>query len=523
MLRTVSSGNGLRVTGYVKDIFLCIVSGLLLALPFTCGTLWFCAWIGFLPVFFSLNNKSLPEAALLFFITGIVFWSATIYWLVHVTLAGTIVLIIYLAVYFAAFGLIIRPATRQSRPCALLFIPSVWVLLEYVRGHCLTGFPWALLGYSQYLNLPVIQIADITGAYGVSFLVVLVNAALVEMLWSARTRQAARFATTVIVVSLILIPALYYGYRSISFRHALPEDRQAIRVSVIQGNVPQEMKWDRHSQDFIIDKYITITKEAAKDKPDLIVWPEAALPVVAEEEPVYYDYVKSCAQELRIPLAIGAVTMRDRHYYNSCLLISRDGVLSGRYDKMHLVPFGEYIPLRKVFTFLETIVPIGEVSRGREYTVLSLPAGDASSPARFSVLICFEDLFPELSRGFVRQGARFLVNITNDAWYKKTSSAYQHFQASVFRAVENRVCLVRAANTGVSGFIAPSGKIISLVRDRKGETLFVDGYATCPVPSDAHGLTFYTRRGDVFILALGFGLACGIAWKSRRKLLKRSA
>ncbi|MFH1641087.1 MAG: hypothetical protein ABIA66_03880, partial [Candidatus Omnitrophota bacterium] len=173
----------------LKEIALCVLSAVLLILSFPSFNLEFLAWFGFVPVFFALNNKSLKKTFFLFFITGLIFWSGVIYWLVHVTLSGAIVLILYLALYFAIFGLIIRPCTRRSTPYALIFIPSVWVLLEYVRSHLFTGFPWALLGYSQYLNLPVIQIADITGVWGVSFLVMMVNVAIVEI-FSCRLQPA---------------------------------------------------------------------------------------------------------------------------------------------------------------------------------------------------------------------------------------------------------------------------------------------------------------------------------------------
>jgi apolipoprotein N-acyltransferase len=180
---------------------------------------------------------------------------------------------------------------------------------------------------------------------------------------------------------------------------------------------------------------------------------------------------------------------------------------------LHLVPFGEYIPMRKIFPFLETVVPIGDITPGREYTIFEIPNPNGSSSLtmafkrsrsanNFAVLICFEDLFPELSREFVKRGADFLVNITNDAWYKKTSAAQQHFQASVFRAVENHISVVRCANTGVSGFIGPSGKIISLVRDESKRNIFVDGYKTQEIDIVKSPISLYTLYGDVLILLL---------------------
>jgi apolipoprotein N-acyltransferase len=228
----------------------------------------------------------------------------------------------------------------------------------------------------------------------------------------------------------------------------------------------------------------------------LLVWPEAALPVILEEEPLYFERVRDFVQSGRIPLLLGAVTSKNNLYYNSAILIYPDKALA-RYDKLHLVPFGEYIPLKNILPFLQTVVPIGDIETGKEYTLFKIP--NQEGIARFATLICFEDLFPELSREFVQKGADFLINITNDAWYKKTSAAFQHLEASIFRAVENRIFLVRSANTGISGYISPKGKIISLVEDEKGSNIFVEGYQTKNVSLCARTLSFYTRHGPLFV------------------------
>ncbi len=489
----------------VNELLLCVLSAVLLILSFPNCNLWILAWFAFVPLFFVLKNKSKGKAFLLAYITGIIFWFGTIYWLIHITLAGLILLVLYLALYFGFFGLIIsRPAPCALRPAPLLFIPSFWVLLEYLRSHLFTGFPWALLSYSQYLNLPMIQIADITGAWGVSFLVVMVNVAIKEIIGSRLkvqgSRQKINYGFLFVAGSLWLVACGYGVYRL--YLCPAPCALRPVKVSVIQGNIPQELKWDIGSRGFIIDKYLTLTKQALKDRPDLIIWPEAALPVVLEEEPQYYARIVNFVKDIRIPVLLGAVTTEENNYYNSALLISGEGRLLKKYNKLHLVPFGEYIPLRKIFRFLETVVPIGDFTPGKSYTLFSQYAiRNTQYAIPFSVLICFEDLFPDLSREFVKKGANFLVNITNDAWFKKTSAAYQHLQASVFRAVENRTSLLRSANTGVSGFIAPSGKIISLVGDR-GENISIDGYKTQEILIPQRRLSFYTRYGDVFIFLL---------------------
>jgi apolipoprotein N-acyltransferase len=490
-------------------------SAVLLILSFPGFNFEFLAWFVFIPLFFALKNQSRLRAFIIAYFIGVIFWSGTIYWLIHVTLLGTILLILYLALYFGIFGFLV---SLVSGHWSLVTISAIWVLLEYLRSHLLTGFPWALLGYSQYLNLSIIQIADITGAWGVSFLVVMVNVALYsvmsqELAVTSRKSGAITKIKILIIPVIVLLVVLGYGFYKLTTHNSKLTTGRSIKIAVIQGNIPQEQKWQLDTKSFILKKYLVLSHMAAKDRPNLIIWPEAALPVILEAEPLYYEEVFRFSQETSIPLLMGAVTLRGNAYYNSAVLVDVDNGLAQRYDKLHLVPFGEYIPLRKVLPFLQTVVPIGDIAPGKDYTVFSayLTSGIGHSvKSKFSVLICFEDLFSELSRAFVKRGAYFLVNITNDAWYKKTFAAYQHFQASVFRAVENRVFLVRSANTGVSGFISPRGEIVSLVRDQAGKEIFVDGYKTQKIEIYKHPLSFYTRFGDWFVLLCMFIVFYGI-------------
>jgi len=292
----------------------------------------------------------------------------------------------------------------------------------------------------------------------------------------------------------LFIVVLGYGIFKLSFQPAASGSSQ-VKISVIQGNIPQYLKWEPRARDFIMRKYLALTDSVLNGQPDLIIWPEAALPVILEEEPDYYQKVLDFAGQKDRSLLFGAVSSREGNYYNSALLVSSKGRLLEQYDKLHLVPFGEYIPLRKTLRFLETVVPIGDFTAGSQYTLFNL------AQLKFAVLICFEDLFPELSRHFTKSGADFLVNITNDAWFGQTSSPYQHLSASVFRAVEMRRYLIRCANTGISGFIAPTGKIISLVGRENAKATFVPGYKTQALSIAKVELSFYARYGDWFILA----------------------
>jgi apolipoprotein N-acyltransferase len=368
------------------------------------------------------------------------------------------------------------------------------------------SFPWALLGNSQYLNLPAIQIADITGVWGVSFVVVLVNRAIYGVV-SHKSEVISHKLKSVAAAGIVLLAVFVYGFymlhlsssslisrpSSLVPRHSSLEP---LRISVIQGNIPKDYQREIYPKEAVIDTYEVLTRQAAADNPDLIIWPEAALPFVAgKEEPELFNRVKDLAAEVGIPLVAGAVSFHDDAFYNSALLISSQGKVAQLYDKLHLVPFGEYIPGRRLFPALQAIVPIGEISPGQEYTIFS-------PPGEFSVLICFEDVFPELSRQFVRRGAALLVNITNDSWFKKTPEPYQHLQASVLRAVENRVWLARSANTGVSAFIAPTGRITASVADARTEEIFVSGVKTQTIAAGAHRPTVYNRWGDFIIVPL---------------------
>ncbi|MDI6606210.1 MAG: apolipoprotein N-acyltransferase, partial [Candidatus Omnitrophota bacterium] len=300
-------------------------------LPYCNGNLWLSAWFGFVPLFFALRSKSKTRGFLLSYLTGIIFWSGTIYWLIHVTLPGLILLILYLALYFGIFGLFVSVIDRRPSTVDYLFIPSLWVLLEYIRSHLFSGFGWALLGYSQYLNLPAIQLADITGVWGISFLVMSVNCAVYALI-AERKKY--------LIVLMVLLAALSYGYYKI-YRLRTTDYGPPTKVSIIQGNIPQELKWDPDPQVkyYIIDRYLTLSSQALKDNPDIIIWPEASLPVVLEEEPAFSEAVKEFARQQKVAVLTGAVTIRDNHYFNSAVLFSKTGEPSGRYEKIHLVPF----------------------------------------------------------------------------------------------------------------------------------------------------------------------------------------
>ena len=479
----------------ILSFVLSAMSGFLLALPFFNGSLWLISWFSFIPLFFAWEQKSILRVFILSFIAGLVFFSCVIYWLIHVTFIGQILLIIYLSLYFGIFGLSVYFKRKSSSLFLLFFIPSLWVILEFLRSSLLTGFGWALLGYSQYINLPIIQIADITGVWGVSFLVMMVNVAIWQLISELRTQNSELRKICFLFSILCLLCSLVYGLLRLNQK----VDGESLRVSVIQGNIPQELKWQEAVSPYILEKYLSLTKEASSDNPQLIIWPESSVPGLLEKGNFLFNSITDLVRQIKIPLLAGAITTTQGKFYNSAILISQKGRIEEEYKKLHLVPFGEYIPLKRFFAFAINLapVPIGDFTAGKNYTVFSL--GNNGKKTKFSVLICFEDVFPELSREFTKRGTNLLINITNDAWFKQSSAPYQHLQASVFRAIENRKFLIRAANTGISCFIDPHGKITNKVSDIKGKDIFVTGYKTQDVKIN-DTKTLYTKFGDFFVV-----------------------
>ncbi|PIQ88232.1 MAG: apolipoprotein N-acyltransferase [Candidatus Omnitrophica bacterium CG11_big_fil_rev_8_21_14_0_20_42_13] len=509
----------------VKRLFLSFLSAVLLALPFRNPNLWLFAWFGFVPLFFAIKEQSKGKVFFLAYFTGVVFWLSAIYWLTNVTIAGYIILSSYLALYFGIFGSLLSFYSILNTQYSILFIPAAWACLEYIRAYLLTGFPWALLGYSQYQNLPVMQIADIGGAYAVSFLVIMVNTLIyntARIAYRALSKSKIDLSPRFCLIPIfVLFLSIGYGFLRLNSIHNT--QYPILKVSLVQPNIAQDIKWDPALKDKTLNKLFLLTEKAAQEEPGLIIWPETSVQdFLMIKKGNYYNpgYLSDFIAGLGRPFLTGIITVLTGNdyealFFNSAVLFSGNGEVLERYDKLHLVPFGEYIPLRKKLPFIEKIVPIDDFSRGKEYTVFEPPAISQRLPVKFSTLICFEDVFGNLARNFAKRGARFLVNITNDAWFMDTAEPYQHLAASVFRAVENRVSVVRSANTGISCFIAPSGRIKSRVSDYKGKDTFVAGHLTDVVVCSSSG-SIYTEYGDAPVFLCFIVLLSLMAYKARK-------
>jgi len=396
-------------------------------------------------------------------------------------------------------------ATFQQTYPNLLWLgaPALWVALEFVRTYAFSGLPWALLGYSQYQWLPVIQFADVTGVYGVSFLVVMGNVALTSLLvWIFAKRRVPSMpipwgstASFVCALSLILV----YGSWRVHQQADLDATTTTLSIGLVQANIDQAIKWNEAYRDDTLQRYATLSQQAGKNT-DLLIWPEAATPFLFEQEPAYQGKILEIVKDTHSPLLFGSPTLRfhqdGRPYlYNSVFLLTPEGKVSARYDKRHLVPFGEYIPLRSILFFLDKlVVGIGDFQSGQGPMTMQIPAPSTTEGAkspRFGVAICFEVIFPDLVRRMAKEGANFLVTVTNDAWFGDSAAPYQHFGMVVFRAVENHLAFARAANTGISGFIGPDGRILTQT------SIFSEQAVTRSLPL-RHTMTFYTQFGDVF-------------------------
>jgi apolipoprotein N-acyltransferase len=462
----------------------CLSSAALLVFSFPQIEWSFLAWVAFVPLFCVLDGQKPWRAFRRAYLCGFLFFFATLGWIVYVTYPGAFLLVSFLALYFAVFGAIFIYFQRLPLIPRIFVLSSAWVALEFIRDHFLSGFGWVMLGHSQYKNLWLIQIADKTGVYGVSFLVILVNLLIFET-WRARSL----FLKANIIVVAILSAVFTYGF-------SVTEQKgyyQTVKVGIVQPNIPLAIAWDEARKPWIIDKTIRLTRELDNQKLDLIVWPETSLPGVVSDDPYLTGEIQAAAATLHTPILIGSVAQQGEQYYNSAFLIGADGQMLGRYDKIHLVPFGEYLPLRPVLGWINKFVELDDFTPGKTYKIFS----PAPSAFKFAVLICFEDTLGYLRRNFTRAGADFFVNMTNDAWFRRTKAPFLHLQAAVFGCVENHRALARAANTGVSALVDPWGRIITTVSDGHGKKTLIEGTAWGTLPL-IHEMTFYTKYGDIF-------------------------
>jgi len=495
---------------------LVLLSGALQILIFPLPNLYMLCWVAVTPLLIAIMRtrpphtlqlrtgiKLLPaspaQAFLLGYACGILWYAGTCYWIYSVmhqyggvtTPAGIGILILfclYLAIYHGVFGLLMSllagGTTFNLR--ALLLSPVVWVAVELARTR-ITGFPWGLLGTTQVDNIPLARIASVTGVYGLSFEIMLVNAAFAAAYLVHREKRKRLALATVIAAVILqagsLVPA-----------PAIPTDHNAV---LVQANVPilEGSDWTKA---YFNETLRSLTETSldlpgGSPHPDLIVWPENPAPFYTSD-PLFRDAVSNVARRSNAWLLAGSIGIRNAsatpaqptEIYNSASLVTPKGEWVSRYDKVHLVPFGEYVPFKRIFSFAGGLTKeVGDFSRGASRAPL-----DAGG-TKLGTFICYESIFPDEIRQFANNGAQVLVNISNDGWYGDSGAYAQHLKQSRMRAVENDRWLLLDTNTGLTAVIDPIGRIVASAPRKTRTTLRVP-YAL------SNATTFYTRHGDWF-------------------------
>lgn len=522
-----------------------ISSGVLYAACFAPFNLtWFC-WIALTPLiaavwFSGTESRHIwLRNLLLGYVAGLTFFWIVFSWLTTVTILGWFVLEFYMAIYFAIWACLcglLRPRSRKQRTAAskwdqmlmqarsaataarspwtkssnnlrLAFIlAAAWTTLEWLRGWVFSGFGWNGLGVALHDYWPLIQIAELTGVAGLSFLVAFANVIVLttayRLVVEARTRMMRpHFDFTLTMAAIVGV--LIFGLRATQ----VSPSAKPLRVAAVQANVPQHQKFDPQFTRKIFDQFRRLSEIALRSNPppELLVWPESSMPGPVLIDQDSYKFVMDLAASAGTDLLLGTIDEEDGDVYNAALLVSDGGERVQMYRKLHLVPFGEYVPGRHTVPLLAQIVGDqvpGDFKAGKEYTVFTL----TNSDVHVAPLICFEDTIGELTRQFVlptetSPGANLLVDMTNDGWFQHSAGSHQHLANAIFRCVETGRPMLRAANTGVTCFVNQFGRVTQMLSDETGST-FTEGVLTgeISVPTE-YELTFYARHGELFAKA----------------------
>lgn len=532
----------------LKALTSSLLTVFLLYLSFPPMDMGFLAWVALVPwfIFVVVGGKYVYWYSLL---VGVVFFLTGLFWLRHITIPAWVLLSFYCSLYFLAFVFFTRLVIYRLKWPFAIVGPCVWTAMEFIRSFILSGFPWFLIGHTQYRYLPVVQISDVAGVYGTTFVIVLVNACIVDLLvyvfsckdkslsfpfsflensanlsrsqrsdrsfigqYCGYLRSYRKFTLLGLICIfpvVLVIVVLLYGFLWLRDYRPL----EGPRVCVVQGNIPQSLKFEptEDEQIQILKKYTDMSMSAKGKSVDLLVWPETMVPGLLNIDPELtgrkIDILSQLtaiqlARDLSSNLLLGGIAIitngEEQIYYNSAYYYNREGTMIDRYDKMHLVPFGEFTPLKRYFPFLAHLVPY-EIGLAHGYKRTLFQLGSVSKGKyTFGSSICYEDTVPSLIRKFKKDGADFLLNITNDGWFHNSAELDQHLAIMVFRAIENRICVVRAANTGISSFVSPDGDIYNRLLDEDGECKGIGGTLIDNIRMIEKSNTIYTRYGDWF-------------------------
>jgi len=486
-----------------NTVLFTLISAILFSLSFPPFPTGFLAYFALVFLFFALENKGGWESFKLGYIWGLVTNVLLLYWITWATLPGVLGAILILSLYTAFLFLSYSWVQKAFKEKAVFFMPFLWVLMDYGRSLFEIGFPWLNLSYTQTYYLSLIQYASLVGNYGVSFWIVWVN--VLVYLGVKNFASSRKVLTYAALILLLFLAPFVYGNKVLNQK----TDARQVDIALVQGNIPQDVKWDYKLLDYNFQVFTDLTRKIP-EKVDLILWPETAAPCYLRAEPKYFSLIKSLSDSLQTPLVLGTndysvLGQGNYLYYNSAFYFDPYQNNFAAYNKIHLVPFSEWVPYPKVLGWLYKIkFGLSDYTPGKDYILFENPKG------KFPALICFEAVFPDLVRKFVLKGADFVVNITNDGWWGKTAGPYQHAQINVFRAIENRISIARCANTGVSMFVDPYGRITQKTK------IYVQDVLTGKI-SLRNELTFYTRYGDFFAKGVSLLsvliLAYSLLWK----------
>jgi len=516
-------------TGRLVPFFLSAVGGVLFALSLPKADFFVTAWVCFVPLLFALEDQP-PQRSFfmglvfgLFAYTGVFYWTympMSYYGGISSILSILLMLLLasYLSIYTSLFAYMISWSKIRFSLPLFVTVPVAFTVLEFFRAYLLTGFPWWYLGHSQLPWLSFMQILDITGVYGVTFVIAAVNAALFLILKRIIGTLKTFPLRETIIATAIVAAVFTYGLFALHREERIYESLSPITVALIQGSIPQNLKWKPAYQDETVSIYEDLTITSLEYDPDIIVWPETATPFFFQDSDRFTPRIIRLASENNVYLFFGSPAYEIREndriaYFNRAYMLSPEGNMLGYYDKRHLVPFGEYVPMKKLLFFVDKLTEsVGETQPGEITDPMETEFG------AIGTLICYEAIFPEISRMFARKGAAILINITNDAWYGTTSAPYQHFSLAQMRAIETRLPLIRVANTGISAVVHPTGEA-EMITPLFRRTIAIAFIRPCP------RTTFYTRFGDVFawLITLCFFTPIIIHWGGiiRDKIFKQ--
>ena len=570
---------GTRTENFLKRYqhwLLAILSAILLFLSFPNVNFFLFAWVALVPFFIALTHATNWKSAFwIGYLTGFLFFAGLLpaiallypYANIFATMVGYLLLVGYIALYYAIFAALMKFVRVDSGILFPVTCACIWTALEWVRSWLLTGFPWGSIGYSQWNNLLGIQVASVIGVHGISFIIVLFNAGIATVLCK---RQQWRKEVRAAVLPLVLM-IFCFSYGAFQLQNAdslksdandnVPPDTATLNVALVPGNISQLQKWDVNQFPRILQRYINLTYKTSNKNPDLIVWPETAIRSVAltGEWPRSYGRFSQMLRDISIPILVGTanrgktdeaigkssknIDKRNEPIFNRVLSISPDGKIHADYAKMHLVPFGEYVPLENLLPdFIPNFIQFEPFAHGKSVNLLpvfivkdkaemvkqtdglfrdakAFAIKDKTDIQKIEIgaSICFESVFPDEFRRPVQKGASVMGIFTNDAWFEGTAFPELHLSMAPFRAVENRIAVFRCANGGFTCVVDAFGRITTplITPDTTQQTLIT----SVPLRSSTeHGQTLYTRYGDWFPILCA--IIC-VGWFSSQIVMRR--